>query len=72
MAALSHGFHCPGCNSRIKVSGFEVVLLIAAILFPITLFSGSWLWFLLGSALYAGLLVSLFRKFAKVSVVEQR
>jgi hypothetical protein len=67
--ALSSGFHCPGCNSHLKISGFTAIE-IAAIFFPIMFFSGSWLGYLLGLALYVGLLVFLFRKFAKVSVIE--
>jgi hypothetical protein len=70
MLALSSGFHCHGCGSQLKVSGLGA-LVIAAVFFPVVSVSDSWLWFLLSSAIYVGLLVFLFRKFAKVSVVEQ-
>jgi hypothetical protein len=70
MLALSRGFHCHGCGSHLKVSGLWAMV-IAAVFFPVISVSDSWLWFLLSSAVYMGLLVFFFRKFAKVSVVEQ-
>jgi hypothetical protein len=70
VVASQHGFLCPGCGSRLKVSGLFEASLKGALITPIIGIPGSWLLISLSLVLCVGLFVLLVKKYAKVSLVE--
>jgi hypothetical protein len=71
MATHRGGLRCPECDSRLQVSGLFEAALKAVLVLPIFSIFDSWVVFLIGLTFYVWLFVFLFKKFAKVSLVEQ-
>jgi uncharacterized paraquat-inducible protein A len=62
--------HCPGCNSRLKVSGIYEASVIASIISILTIFPLSLPLYLTSSLFVGWVFVILVRRFAKVTIAE--
>jgi hypothetical protein len=61
---------CSGCNSHLKVSGFDKIGVMLVVLCCLIFFFGSWMEFLLGLMFMIGAFVILVNTLVKVEVIE--